>query len=302
MEYEFKLPDGRRFPVKSWGNLPVELAAHLAGFKPVIHCWIQAADRSYLDALGDAFGLKALVFARQGEPGAERLGVMLGRDERETQDAALAWTRPRSNPGPELGYPPCCIKFYCAWLDDPTADSGPDIVRRILANTPEPVALAFPLNDAYYLYSRRGRVDDGDRREAVVRLNAGLDMNVLNAIPWHPCSYRCAPSLKAGRATLDFLSRACPALAGLIRSSLAHPVVFWDWDRFAALRATGRKGRDISYDAILPPFTALDARDAELLRAGNRLRLEPGRSARVYAGRRALGELAAAAFLDFASD
>ncbi|HEX4048838.1 MAG TPA: hypothetical protein VH309_13425 [Elusimicrobiota bacterium] len=301
MEYEFRLPDGGAFAVKSWGNLAVELAAALAGVKPVIHCWIQDCDQDYVRSLCAAFGLRSFVYARQGTPGAERLGIMLGRDAALLEEAARVWTSPRSNPGPQLGYPPCCSEFYCAWLDDPSSEAGPDVIARIFANTRSPRKLPFLLNDAYYHYSRRGKPADGERREAVSRLNPGLDMNVLNVLPWHPCSYRCAASLAAGRKIWATMLERAPALAAAIAPSLARPVVFWDWDRFAALEGESAPG-SCAYTAVAPPLSALGAEEGALLKAGDRLKHRAGRSLEVWAGRKKLGELPGAFLLDFAAD
>ncbi len=301
MEYEFKLPAGKSFAVKSWGNLAVEHAASLAGVKPVIHCWIQDADQDYVKRLCAAFGLRSLVYTRQGQPGAERLGIMLGRDEALLAEAARVWTSPRSNPGPQLGYPACCSEFYCAWLDDPSSASGPDVIALIFKNTSSPRKLPFLLNDVYYHYSRRGKPTDGDRREALSRLNAGLDMNVLNVLPWHPCSYRCKASLAAGRKIWATMLKTSPPLAATIKASLARPVVFWDWDRFAALEGASAPGA-LAYAAITRPYSALDAAESALLKAGDRLKHRAGRSLEVWSGKRKLGEFPGAFLLDFAPD
>ncbi len=301
MEYEFKLPNGKSFAVKSWGNLAVELSAALADVKPVIHCWIQDADQDYVKSLCAAFGLRSLVYTKQGNPGFERLGVMLGKDESLLAETARVWTSPRSNPGPQLGYPACCSEFYCKWLDDPSSATGPDVIALIFENTSSPRKLPFLLNDAYYHYSRRGQPSDGDRREAMSRLNAGLDMNVLNVLPWHPCSYRCEASLKAGRKIWATMLKTAPALAAAIEPRLARPVVFWDWDRFAALEGKSGPG-SLAYSAIVPPLSALGAAESALLKAGDRLKHKSGRSLEVWTGKRKLGELPGAFLLDFAAD
>jgi hypothetical protein len=298
MEYEFKLPGGRTFAVKSWGNLAVELAASLAGVKPVIHCWVQESDQDYVKSLCAAFGLRSLVYTRQGAAGAQRLGIMLGRDAAALEKIARVWESPRSNPGPQLGYPACCSEFYCAWLDDPSSENGPDVIARIFANTAAPHKLPFLLNDVYYHYSRRGKPSDGERREALSKLNAGLDMNVLNVLPWHPCSYRCEASLRAGRKIWATMLKTAPALAATIAAHLARPVVFWDWDRFAAIEGKSAPG-SLDYSAIARPLAPFGAAESSLLKAGDRLKHRSGRSLEVWSGKSKLGELTGAFLLDF---
>lgn len=299
MEYEFKLPDGRTFAVQSWGNMAVELAGSLAGVKPVIHCWVQESEQAYIARLCEAFGLRSLVYARQGEPGSQRLGTMLGKDQALLEETARVWTMTRSNPGPQLGYPACCSKFYCGWLDDPSSEKGPDVISLIFKNTSSPRKLPFLLNDVYYHYSRRGKPTDNDRRAALEKLNAGLDMNVLNVLPWHPCSYRCAASLEIGRKVWATMQSSAPALAATIGARLARPVIFWDWDRFAALEGKSAAG-SVAYSRIAPPLAALGAAESELLKAGDRIKHRSGRSLEVWKGGKKLGELPDAFLLDFA--
>jgi hypothetical protein len=299
MEYEFKLPGGKTFMVKSWGNLAVELAASLAGVKPVIHTWVQEADQDYVKSLCGAFGLRSLVYTRQGEPGAQRLGIMLGKDQALLEETARVWTASRSNPGPQLGYPACCSKFYCSWLDDPSAQNGPDVISLIFENTKAKRKLPFLLNDVYYHYSRRGQPTDGERREAISKLNAGLDMNVLNVLPWHPCSYDCKNSLAKGRKIWATMVKSAPALAAVIAAHLARPVVFWDWDRFVALNGKSAPG-SLAYTGIARPLSAIGEREAALLNQGDRIKHRSGESLEVWKGQKKLGELPGAFLLDFA--
>lgn len=277
MEYELRLKGRPPFPLKSWGNLAVETAASLAGVKPVIQAWILEPDLDYAAALCRALGWKSLVHERQesGPPPA-RVGLMLGKNLKLLKAAARAWEKPHSNPGPELGYPRCCNRFYWEWDPAKSAGSDMDIIHRARANTPRPDApLPFLLNDCFYLFSRRWVAADADKRDKIAQRNPGLDLNVLNAVPWHPCSYRCAASLARAKKTLKFMKASVPPLAKLLETHLKGPVLFWNWDRFAALDAVpkgpGRwlvKGLRPPYSLLEPALEGLFAGGGELTRSG----------------------------------
>lgn len=297
MEYSFALDDGRRFTIKSWGNLAVEAAAIIAGVKPATQCWIETGDRDYLEQLCAAFGWRSLIYERQrSAQGQERLAVMIGPREAALSEAAEAWQRPQSNPGPQLGYPPCCSEFYCRWINEGKA--GLDVIPLILRHTPEPWRLPFALNDLFYWYSRPPRADAADRRERLCRVNAGLDVNVLNVVPWHPCSYRCEASLSAAAAILRTMKARCPALAAAARACLTRPALFWDWDRFAVLDGRS-EGETVVFKGLRPPFSLLEDGLAAAVRAADRLTVEADGVPRLWTGRRRGPRLEGAVLLDF---
>ncbi len=276
MDYEFRLPAGKTFLVKGWGNLPIELLAALSRVKPVIHCWVEEEDRGYLENLCSAFGLRYLVYSQASHgQGPPRLGVMLGEEQARLKEAAAAWDRPRSNPGELLGYPPCCTRAY--WSNNYQADSGrDDVLLDVYRNTSEPRRLPFLLNNAFYLFSRPWGNGDAQRREEICRRNPGLDMNSMNVIPWHPCSFRCQESLGKAQAIWRTMLAVLPGLSAVLKACLSKPVLFWDWSRFAVLKGSCEKERNCSYSGIQPPFSLLEPGILELLKAGNRLVKERG--------------------------
>lgn len=274
MDYPLRLPDGREVVVPGWGNLPIELVAALSGAKPALHCWAQAADLPYLRDLARQAGLAMREFSREGHASEGRSEVMLGRTPGAVDEAIATWCRPGVNPGPELGYPECCVRRYQDWIED--ASRPPDIVRRALGRTPRPARLPFLLNNVFYCYSRVWKEEDAGRRGALDRLNPGLDLNALNVVTWHPCSYRCAASLRKARRTWRTLSRAMPAHAALLRRCLARPVLFWDWDRYAVLQGRSDGRGTVRYSGVQPPFSPLDPRTAGLLREADRVKVAAG--------------------------
>jgi tetratricopeptide (TPR) repeat protein len=293
---EFALPGGP-LRVPRLGNLPIEVLALLAGVKPVIHCWAGEADLPAFDELCRRLRLKRFVFPRAARSrGAERLGVLIGRDESALGRTARMWDGERFNPGRSLGYPACCTRWYYSHVVDKKDD---DLVRSILRHTPKKAALPFLLNDVFYFYSRVPSVQSGARRQRLFAGNPGLDLDLLNLIPWHPCSYRCAPSLEKARKIWRTARRAAPGLADALRGCLARPVVYWDWSRFAVLRRA--PGPDLTYAGVEPPFSLLEPRLLARLACGDRVAATPA-GLELWKGPRRLGLLGgspAPVLLDF---
>ncbi len=286
MDYPIRLPGKPPVVLKGWGNLPIELLAAVAGVKPVVHAWLQEADEGYLKDLRAGLGLESLVYTKQ----SGRLGVMIGARKEHLRETAEVWDKPESNPGPNLGYPACCSKTYCGWIDDSRTDRE-DYIYRIHANTKDRRRLPFLLNDVFYLYSRPFKPGLPEAREQIERKNANLPMNVLNVIPWHPCSYRCAASLAKARKIWKLMNELLPDLAAVVKSTLAKPVLFWDWDRFAVLDGKVLADGTCVYGSVLPPFSLLTPRAAALLAAGDRARAREG-VLEVRRGSQKLGEIA----------
>lgn len=305
MDYKFRVPGREPVLVKGWGNIQIELLAAMAGVKPVLHCWIDEADLPYVSSLAASLSLKHLVYNRAG-PGTQKLGVMIGKRPEDLAETAAIWDRPRSNPGPQLGYPPCCSKFYCdAYFDAQPADPPLDCIHHAAANTPAGGKLSFLLNDVFYFYSRKGHPEDSARRETICRKNRGLNMDIMNVIPWHPCSYRCPESLAKGRAIWATMLQALPEHALALRSCLARPVVFWDWTRFAVLKGAAEGPGRWRYDGLQPPYSLLEPELEERLRRGDALEAAAGGRLDVFKGKRRLGALPgspAPILLDFCAE
>ena len=158
---ELALPDGT-LRVPCLGNLPIELIALLAGVKPVIHCWAGEADLPSFDALCARLRLHKLIIPRAGKPrGAERLGVLIGRDAAALKKTARLWDGEYFNPGQSLGYPVCCTRFYYSHV---VAQKGRDLVHSIHGHTRDKAALPFLLNNVFYFYSRVPAVQSGARQ------------------------------------------------------------------------------------------------------------------------------------------
>ena len=288
---ELAVPGGP-LRVPRLGNLPIEVIALLAGVKPVIHCWASEADLPAFDELCARLRLKKLVI-----PG-ERLGVLIGRDAAALKRTARLWGGEYLNPGRSLGYPACCTRWYYSHVVDKKDD---DLVRSILRHTRDKKALPFALNDVFYFYSRVPSVQSGARRQKLFAKNPGLDLDLLNLIPWHPCSYRCAPSLKKAAAIWRTARKVAPDLAYALRACLARPVVFWDWSRFAVLAREKSGAEGVAYSAVEPPFSLLEARLVSRLGKGDRLVSTPA-GLELWKGPRRLGLLGgkpAPVLLDF---
>lgn len=274
------------------GNLPIEVIALLAGVKPVIHSWASAADLPAFDDLCARLRLKKLVI-----PGA-RLGVLIGRDAAALRRTARLWGGEYFNPGRSLGYPACCTRFYYTHV---VARKGLDLVQSIHRHTRGKAGLPFLLNDVFYLYSRVPSVQSGARRQKLFARNPGLDLDLLNLIPWHPCSYRCAPSLAKARKIWKTARQVAPDLADALRACLGRPVVFWDWSRFAVLAREKSGAEGVAYSAVEPPFSLIEPRLLAKLRSADRVVSTPA-GLELWKGGRRLGLLGGApapVLLDF---
>lgn len=288
---ELAVPGGP-LRVPRLGNLPIEVIALLAGVKPVIHCWASEADLPAFDELCRRLRLKKLVI-----PG-ERLGVLIGRDAAALKRTARLWGGEYFNPGRSLGYPACCTRWYYSHVVDKKDD---DLVRSILRHTRGKEALPFLLNDLFYFYSRVPSVQSGARRQKLFARNPDLDLDLLNLIPWHPCSYRCAPSLAKARRIWKTALKVAPELARALRACLGRPVVYWDWSRFAVLAREKSGAEGVAYSAVEPPFSLLEPRLLTKLQSADRVVSTPA-GLELWKGPRSLGLLGgspAPVLLDF---
>jgi len=290
MDFHVRGKDGREAVIPGWGNLPVELMAAVAGVKPVVHAWVDEAEMPAIDRMAEALGLKTFVYSKGGVgSGTARWGVMIGAERANIEACGAAWDKPMNNPGEHLGYPACCVKAFQTWIPNYRAGAD-DCVRLALRAAPKTNRLPWLLNDAYYLYSRPWSQSDVERREGMVRANPDWPMDILNVNAWHPCSYACQESLRKAEKTFAAMEKHLPALAAKVRTALTHPVVFWDWWRFAALdgRPDGKGG--VRYERVSPPFALLEPEPRALLDAGDRI--APSKDGlTVYKGRKKVGVL-----------
>ena len=278
-------PGGGTFPVRGWGNLPIELLAALAGEKPVTHCWIDEGDLPYVGELSKAFGLGHLVFGRQdSERGGIRLEVLIGRDPADLKACADIWHVPGKNPGGLLGYPSCCVDEYWKWHKRHPNCDEPDYVDIITwafdRTSPRPERIPFLINNVLYLYSRRWATSGPAKREEIFRRNPGLDMDVMNVVPWHSCRYDCPESIRKAKAVWLTALKTAPKLAAMLKTCLARPVLFWEWPRFAVLKGKPDDAGGFVYEGVQPPFSLLEPELLALVKRGVRARADgDGRAA-----------------------
>lgn len=290
MDFEVRGRDGRSARIPSWGNLPVELMAAVAGVKPVVHAWVDEAEMPSIENMASVLGLKTFVYSKGGVgSGTARWGVMIGAERAAIEACGAAWDKPMNNPGEHLGYPACCVRAFQEWIPSYRAGAE-DCVAKALRCTPKAASLPWLLNDSYYLYSRPWSQSDVERREGMVRANPDWPMDILNVNAWHPCSYACAESLEKARKTFDAMSRHLPALAAKVRAALGHPVVFWDWWRFAALNGAPDGKGGVRYEGVAPPYALLEPELRALLDRGDRIAPAAG-GLTVWKGRRKVGVL-----------
>jgi hypothetical protein len=291
MDCNFRIPGREPVLVRGWGNIQIELIAAMAGVKPVLHCWIDPVDLPYLSNLAEALSLNHLVYNHAG-PGTQKLGVMVGKRHADLKEMAAIWDADRTNPGPQLGYPLCCSRFYCdTYYNTQQADPPLDCIHHAAKNTPMGSGFSFLLNDVFYFYSRKGHPEDPARREAIGKKNRGLNLDIMNVIPWHPCSYRCPESLAKGRAIWATMLQVLPEHALVLRAYLARPIVFWDWMRFAVLKGARNGDGRWLYEGMQPPYSLLEPEIEERLRRGDRLESSADGRLEVFKGRRRLGPL-----------
>jgi hypothetical protein len=293
MDYPFRLPDGSTFVVHGWGNLPVELTAALAGVKPATHSWVRESDEGYLRELCQRMGLHYIVFERTStDADGSRLGVMIGKDRGDLDAAAESWVRRADNPGEKLGYPACCVQPYSDWIAEKAAGGQPDdVIRQSWSRTKRDGALPFELNNVFYFYSRIATPALIESRSRIYKLNSGLDLESMNIVPWHPCSYDCGESLSRGRRIFETMRRVVPSLAAVMKVCLSKPVLFWDWHRFAVLDGACSEPGVCRYAGVRPPFSLLDEPALELLRSGTEVRVDPNRGVDVFKDGRRVGRL-----------
>lgn len=293
-------PLGGLTELRSYDPFISDLAALLAGVKPVIYIDDAAASRGYIAGLCRALKLVHL-FPEEEHPGAgnyhlrgRRKFLLIGKSKKAMRAASAAWGASVLGQawGEALGYPACCVKAYLAWKEA-AERGGPDLIALAAAAGPRRKKLDFRLNNVYNYYSRVTR-DPADRRQyrAMNALNPEVDLPGLHAVSWHPCSYACAASLKGAAAAFSFIEHYLPEHAAYLREHLARPVLFLDKYRF--LNFAGRVSAGaILYNGICRPRSL--ATRAEVLKAvnssvpaGKVLKLPVAKALAAYPGERPL--------------
>ena len=299
MEFEVRLPGRPAARIPSWGNLPVELMAAVAGVKPVVHSWVDPADVPRMTELASALGLELLVYSQGGAgSGASRVGLMIGRDRARLAACAEVWDKPMNNPGEHLGYPACCVKAFWEWNPRFDKKAKQDCIAAAVKRTKKPAAkLPWLLNDAFYLYSRPWSQEDVERREAMVRANPDWSLDLLNINAWHPCSYDCKESLLKAKKTYEMIEKHLPSLASRLKPALSRPIVFWDWHRFAVLEGAADGKGAAAYQGIGAPLSLLEPELGALLAKGDGVAPGKDGALAVWKGKKSLGALPGAPIL-----
>ncbi|MDP3543722.1 MAG: hypothetical protein Q8T11_14735 [Elusimicrobiota bacterium] len=158
--------------------------------------------------------------------------------------------------------------------------------REALADFSAAFRLGVDRADARY-FSAHARLSLWELPEALAAFAA-----LIRAFPAHLPAYLDLASLLHREGRLLDAART-------LRACLARPVVFWDWSRFAVLKR--RPGPDLSYGAVEPPFSLLEARLLSRLKGADRAVTTPA-GLELWKGPKRLGLLGgspAPVLLDF---
>lgn len=260
------------------GFLVQDLWAVYRGLRPMCRFGLLRSDpgtwRLFEGFLEEA-GLKALRYESSYEGGPPVVSV--GRDPARLEAFREATERKEGSRslggdlaavrelGKLLGYPDCCVEAFAEAERPgrPAAGSFPERVRRRSGPGPYP----FVLNFLYNFHSRGGE-------ELKTLLAAGYRGMNLYLLPWIPCRFGCAPSLRFGRALFKDLKRAAPGYAEGLRRALQSAVLFLDERRFVPLAGARKVRGGWAYDESLDLGTLAEAGLLERLRAGTRAALK----------------------------
>ncbi|MFA6030873.1 MAG: hypothetical protein WC969_13525 [Elusimicrobiota bacterium] len=244
-----------------------DLFGVLAGVKPVLYTDVLPSEEVYIRDLCRALGLRWLKPERPSGKHfhfQKKAMFLVGRRAGDLAAAARCWrgllAPPAGGPrGPSaslrnnfdwgcwLGYPECCVRAYLRWRDERDAGAASaDLVRATAEATPAGGPLPFLLNDVFNhfsLLSTAARAQDKRRYERFIALNRGLMLPSLNAVSWHPCTYRCEESLYKAGVVYGLMRRYAPDWARRIREGLARPVLHFGKYEFAVFEdARSRRG------------------------------------------------------------
>ena len=285
-----------------------DLAALLAGVKPVVYLDVGEEDRGYIDQLCRALKLVSLqpetelAMAGYHQSPRNRM-LLLGRDPEALKAAARSWGRNSLDLewGALLGYPKCCVKAYGVWARARMRLPYLDLVQWTWAHS-NGNSYPFLLNNVFNFFSRCAapawQDEDHRRYLAIHRANERLSLPTLNVISWHPCSFRCAESVSKAETIFSFLLEYAPAYAARLKRYLAHPILHFDKYEFVVLDAARVREDEVEYKRLLPPFSLLPAEFVRQLAEGRRVVLEGG-AVKLMPSERRIARGGSALLLDF---
>lgn len=245
-----------------------DLASLAAGVKSLVYTSVHGVDDArLLDRLCADLKLKKVTLGNnESVSNSPITDVLIGTNAKKLEAAKKAYKNVLSLEwGIALDYPECCVKSYIAW----NAKTGnEDLIRHIYARSPAGKTFPFWMNNVFNYYSRLIRPGDRLKYAAFSKLNQGMDRESI--IPWHPCSYLCAETVKKGKLIYDVMKRHMPFTAASRKAMLSKPIVFWDNFLFAILNGQCRKmdgGFIIAYKGLSRP-KSLIGRETEKMLSG----------------------------------
>ncbi|MBI4352219.1 MAG: hypothetical protein HY550_12355 [Elusimicrobia bacterium] len=259
-----------------------DLASLAAGVKEVVYTSIRdRREAAALDALcADLKFKKVILGGNRSADAAPVTDLLIGTSAKKLAAAEKAYREVRSGEwgvsfewGMSLDYPECCVRSYIAWH---TGNGGGDLIRHIRGLSPAGTTFPFWMNNVFNYYSRLNTPLARREYLAFSDLNRGLDRESI--VPWHPCSYMCAATLKKGWLIYEVLKRLMPRTAACRRELLSKPVVFRDKFLFAVLNGRcgpSAGGFGVAYKGLAAPRSLLAAGTEKALSAVEALRLSP---------------------------
>jgi tetratricopeptide (TPR) repeat protein len=238
-----------------------------------------------------------------------RTGMRMGlyRDP-ATRDSRCVWSRDAAllahnikdgNRGgdalpQDTGYPKCCIR-----ANDEILREYPDLRKR----PPTPALAArgtkrldgeydYRMNFLYHMESR----DQGKRGLKGKR----FEYSQFHLLPWTPCSFECAESLRYVAVMEKILKLSFPRFAAQLAAVLRRPVVSLGDFELASLEGE-RIGRTALYRAWLDPTGFFPSEAGKIIDRGDRL-VEGEAGVSVFRGGRAIGRMRKGCELFFFSE
>ncbi|MBI4802104.1 MAG: DUF483 domain-containing protein [Elusimicrobia bacterium] len=254
-----------------------DLASLAAGVKSLVYTSVRGAgDARLLDRLCADLKLKKVDLGNNKNVGNVPITcVLIGRSAKKLEAAKKAYRNVLSLEwGIALDYPECCVRSYIEWN---LRRGNEDLIRHIYARSPAGTTFPFWMNNVFNYYSRLIRPEDRLKYAAFSKLNQGMDRESI--IPWHPCSYLCAETVKKGKLIYDVMKRYMPLTAASRKTMLSKPIVFWDKFLFAILNGRCRTmdgGFIIAYKGLGGPKSLIGRETEKILSGRKTLRVRRG--------------------------